>query len=94
MPPMGAEAPPLEAPLREGATPLPGYEVIAHLSRGRALDVYDAWSYERDCRCVLKLMRPDRRGHRSTRRRLLQEGRLAAGLRWCWRRSTARRSRT
>ena len=81
MPAVTAEAPPLDPPLREGATPLPRYEVIAHLSRGRALDVYDAWSYERDCRCVLKLMRPDRRGHRSTRRRLLQEGRLAAGLR-------------
>jgi len=81
MAPATAEAPPPAPPLDEGATPLPGYEVIAHLSRGRALDVYDAWSYERDCRCVLKLVRPDRRGHRSTRRRLLQEGRLAATLR-------------
>ncbi len=59
--------------LAEGATLVPGYEVIAHLSRGRALDVYDAWSLERDSRCVAKVVRPDRREPR-VRRRLTREG--------------------
>jgi eukaryotic-like serine/threonine-protein kinase len=68
-------------PLEEGAAPLPGYEVIDHLRRGAALDVYDAWSYERDCRCVIKLLRPDRRDDDGSRRRLLQEGWLACRLR-------------
>ena len=34
--------------------------MIEHLSRGRRLDVYDAWSEERGCRCVLKALRADR----------------------------------
>ena len=68
-------------PLGEGTEPLPRYEVIAHLRRGADLDVYDAWSHERDCRCVIKLLRPDRRGSSEWRRRLLQEGRLACDLR-------------
>ena len=36
--------------LHEGDVLASGYEVLSHLSRGRALDVYDAWSIERDCR--------------------------------------------
>lgn len=63
----------------EGVVPVPGYEVIAHLSRGAALDVYDAWSLERDCRCVLKLARPDR-GQDRVRRRLVREGELLLAL--------------
>ena len=46
--------------LHEGDAVASGYEVLEHLSRGRALDVYDAWSLERDCRCVAKVVRPDR----------------------------------
>jgi serine/threonine protein kinase len=65
--------------LTEGARPAAGYEVIAHLSRGLALDVYDAWSEERNCPCVLKLVRPDRREPR-VRRRLVKEGELLMGL--------------
>ena len=68
-------------PLEEGAQPLPGYEVIGHLRRGATLDVYDAWSHERDCRCILKLLRPERRDDEAGRRRLLQEGWLACRLR-------------
>ena len=68
-------------PLEEGAAPLPGYEVIDHLRRGASLDVYDAWSYERDCRCVIKLLRPDCGDDERSRRRLLQEGWLACRLR-------------
>ncbi len=69
--------PPLLAP---GAVIAPGYEALDHLSRGADLDVYDAWSSERDCRCVVKLLRPDRTGDEAARRRLLGEGRLLLGL--------------
>jgi eukaryotic-like serine/threonine-protein kinase len=58
----------------------PGYEIIAHVSRGGALDVYDAWSEERQCRCIAKTVRPDRWGDRAVRRRLEAEGRLLRRL--------------
>jgi serine/threonine protein kinase len=67
------EAPP---PQPAGTQLAPGYRVIGHLNRGNRLDVYDAWSEERDSRCVLKTLRPDRAGERPARRALLQEGRL------------------
>jgi len=57
-----------------------GYVVVDHLNRGKLLDVYDVWSEERDCRCVAKAIRPDRRGERRGRRRLLDEGRLLLDL--------------
>ena len=63
-----------------GAEIAPGYEILGHLSRGRALDTYDAWSAERDCRCVIKAVRPDRLGEERPRRRLRREGRLACEL--------------
>jgi serine/threonine protein kinase len=65
--------------LQEGDAIAPGYEVLAHLSRGRALDVYDAWSMERDCRCIAKVIRPDRQKPR-VRRRLTHEGELLLRL--------------
>jgi serine/threonine protein kinase len=58
----------------------PGYEIIAHISRGGALDVYDVWSEERQCRCIVKTVRPDRWGDRGVRRRLEAEGRLLRRL--------------
>jgi serine/threonine protein kinase len=66
--------------LPPGARLARGYEVIAHMRRGRDLDVYDAWSEERDCRCIAKVPRPDRRTHQPTRRRLRSEGRLLLSL--------------
>ena len=68
------------APLQEGASLAPGYEAIEHLRRGRDCDVYDAWSEERDCRCVVKALRPERRDHSPARERLRNEGRLLLGL--------------
>lgn len=65
--------------LHEGDAVASGYEVLEHLSRGLALDVYDAWSLERDCRCVAKVVRPDRQAPR-VRRRLVREGELLLGL--------------
>jgi serine/threonine protein kinase len=54
--------------------------VIAHLHRSRALDVYDAWSDERGCRCTVKTVRPDRLRDRDVVRGLLHEGRLLATM--------------
>lgn len=67
-------------PLPRGVEIAPGYETIAHLSRGRRLDVYDAWSVERGCRCVIKALRPERADEEEPRRRLLCEGRLLERL--------------
>jgi eukaryotic-like serine/threonine-protein kinase len=66
--------------LREGEQIARGYRVLALLRRGGALDVYDAWSEERDCRCVVKALRPDRLSDRSARAALLREGRLLLEL--------------
>ncbi|MET9379655.1 serine/threonine-protein kinase [Streptomyces sp. NPDC002928] len=62
-------------PLAPGTRPVPGYEVLAHLARTGWLDVYDVWSEERHCRCVIKMVRPDRRGEPRLGERLLREGR-------------------
>jgi eukaryotic-like serine/threonine-protein kinase len=70
----------VDAPLTDGARLARGYDVIVHLRRGRDLDVYDVWSEERDCRCVAKVPRPDKRAHQPTRRRLRREGRLLLSL--------------
>jgi serine/threonine protein kinase len=67
-------------PLPSGLEPAPGYEVIGHLSRGRRLDVYDAWSHERSTRCVLKMLRPERRDEPRAREQLVREGRLLERL--------------
>ena len=65
--------------LRKG-TRLEGYRLIERLARGKTLDVWDAWSDERDCRVIFKTLRPDRREDRAARRRLLAEGRLLTEL--------------
>ncbi|GAA3024970.1 serine/threonine-protein kinase [Streptomyces glomeratus] len=66
---------PLPPPLTAGATVIPRYEVLAHLARTGWLDLYDAWSKERECRCVVKVLRPDRRHEQRLHDRLVQEGR-------------------
>jgi serine/threonine protein kinase len=66
----------MSAPLTAGELVAPGYEVIEHLRRGRNLDVYDVWSDERACRCIVKALRPDRAGREGATRRLLEEGLL------------------
>lgn len=53
-----------------------GLRVFALLRRGEEVDVYDVWSEERACRCVVKTLRPDRLADRSARSRLLREGRM------------------
>ena len=64
-------------PLVPGRELAPGLTVIEHLSRGQALDVYDAWDAARYCRVVAKTTRPDRDGDRALVR-LRREGRLLA----------------
>ena len=71
---------PATAPLSRGAAIAPGYEAIEHLSRGCRLDVYDAWSEERGCRCVIKAVRPERASEEEPRRMLLREGHLLEQL--------------
>ena len=66
--------------VRRGRDVVPGYRVVGLLSRGRALDVYDVWSEERNCRCIVKTLRPDRFDDARARNRLLREGRLLRRL--------------
>jgi len=68
------------APHSPGAEPVQGYTVIEHLARGRRLDVYDVWSAERGCRCILKAIRPERAHEAEARATLLEEGRLLESL--------------
>jgi serine/threonine protein kinase len=60
-------------------TLVPGYRLIAPLHRHGTVSVYDAWSDERGCRCVVKLVAPGR-GLRHERRALAREGRLLLSL--------------
>jgi serine/threonine protein kinase len=67
-------------PIAPGDWLAPGYRVLGLLSRGEAIDVYDVWSEERDCRCVAKSVRPDRACDRRAQRALVREGRLLRRL--------------
>jgi eukaryotic-like serine/threonine-protein kinase len=69
-----------EVPVPVRALAASGYEVLGHLHRSRGFDVYDAWSSERRCRCVIKTPRADRLDDPTLRRRLEREGRLLCGL--------------
>ncbi|PZG92635.1 serine/threonine protein kinase [Streptomyces sp. NTH33] len=62
-------------PLPAGTRPVEGYEVIGLLDRTGWMDVYDSWSEERACRCVIKMVRPDLRDAPEPADRLLREGR-------------------
>lgn len=68
------------APLKPGDEVLTGYRVEELLLRGRVNDVYSAWSLERSCLCVVKVLRPDRLDEPAARGRLLEEGRLLESL--------------
>lgn len=67
-------------PIRSGEVILPGYVVVGHIWRSNALDVYDVWSLERECRCIAKVPRPDKMDDARTLRRLSTEGRLLQQL--------------
>ena len=57
-----------------------GYRVIARMWRGDLCDAYEAWSEEREVRCVVKILRPDRRAFAPDRRRVVSEGELLLSL--------------
>jgi serine/threonine protein kinase len=63
-----------------GAEVLPGYRVEGLLSRGGRVDTYDVTSLERDCRAVVKVVRPDRLGEEHVRTAVLTEGALLTTL--------------
>ena len=63
-----------------GSLLLPGHEVVSLMRRGGRLDTYDVHSQERDCRCVVKVLRPDRADDPRCREALLREGRLLRDL--------------
>lgn len=62
------------------APTVPGYQLLALLHQGRQVNVYDAWSIERGCRCVVKTGRPDRTVDSRSMRDLVAEGRLLSSL--------------
>lgn len=59
---------------------LPGYVVVALLSHGKRIDTYDVLSRERDSRCVVKMVRPDRRDEQHVRDAVILEGTLLQHL--------------
>jgi serine/threonine protein kinase len=59
---------------------VPGSEVVRLLRRGSRLDTYDVYNHERDCRCVLKVLREDREDEPRCREALLREGTLLRDL--------------
>jgi eukaryotic-like serine/threonine-protein kinase len=63
-----------------GAEVLPGYRVEALLASGGRVDTYDVTSLERDCRAVVKVVRPDRLGEEHIRAAVLTEGELLTTL--------------
>jgi len=53
-----------------------GYEVVGLIDRGSKHEVYDVWSKDRRCRCVVKTVAGEPPYDPGTARRLLLEGRL------------------
>ncbi|CAN5283928.1 hypothetical protein BH24ACT9_BH24ACT9_02840 [soil metagenome] len=58
----------------------PGVTVLGLLHEGHRINVYDAWSAERGCRCVAKALRPDHLDDLKGIRALRAEGRLLKTL--------------
>jgi serine/threonine protein kinase len=69
---------PLAVPAGEEV--LPGYRVVSLLAHGRRIDTYDVHSTLRDCRCVVKILRPDRRDDPRVRAAVELEARLLTEL--------------
>lgn len=71
---------PEEGAVPPGAELAPGYDVVSLMRRGGRLDTYDVYSRERDCRCVVKVVRPDREDDEHCQAALVREGRLLRDL--------------
>ena len=67
-------------PVPPGVEVLPGYGVVSLLAHGRRLDTYDAYDEARDCRVIVKILRPDRLDDERVRRAVLQEAEIVTGL--------------
>jgi len=66
---------------RQPAGDLPaGYQPLTLLADGRRLETWDAWDEARGTRCVVKLLRTDRRDDPRVRQAVLLEGHLATSL--------------
>ena len=66
---------------RQPAGDLPaGYRPLTLLADGRRLETWDAWDEARGTRCVVKLLRADRRDDPRVRQAVLLEGHLATTL--------------
>ena len=50
------------------------HTVIRHLHRGADTDVYETWSLDRLCNCVVKVLRPAKVGHPRSEERVALEG--------------------
>ncbi|QCW49734.1 serine/threonine protein kinase [Nocardioides dongxiaopingii] len=59
---------------------LPGYLGLTRLAHGRRLDTWDAWDEERRTRCVVKVLRADRRDDERVRAATRQEGLIVTSL--------------
>ncbi|RYB89567.1 serine/threonine protein kinase [Nocardioides glacieisoli] len=57
-----------------------GYRPLALLADGHRLETWDAWDEARGTRCVVKLLRADRRDDPRVRQAVLLEGHLATSL--------------
>ncbi|MBD3923636.1 serine/threonine protein kinase [Nocardioides cavernae] len=57
-----------------------GYRPLTLLADGRRLETWDAWDEARGTRCVVKLLRADRRDDPRVRQAVLLEGHLATSL--------------
>ena len=75
-----ARAENLDGVVAQGDELVPGYHVVALMRRGGRLDTYDVLSRERDCRCVVKVVRPDREHEPGPRASLVAEGALLRDL--------------
>lgn len=57
-----------------------GYRTLRLMRTGGSVDVFDAWSDERGCRCVVKLMKKSREGRSKARAQLRLEAELLLSL--------------
>jgi serine/threonine protein kinase len=70
----------LEGVVDPGAELVPGYDVVRLMRRGGRLDTYDTYDRQRDCRCVVKVVRPDRAHEKHCAEALVREGDLLREL--------------
>ncbi len=72
-------AAPAVAPAPSAPT-VPGYRLLERMAHGKRLDTWDAWDDLRGTRCVIKLVRPDRRAQDRVVEALRREGEIATTL--------------